>query len=237
MAPVTAVVSPGAYWTAVVVAAAGAAGLTLLGRRRPGPWRRVVARVLGTVLLADAVSYVVAEALAGTFVPKTDLPLALCNVAVLVVTAACWTEHPLLVEVTWFWGLAGTLQGLLTPDLSVGFPRLVFWQYVVGHTGVPVAAVFLVVGMGLHPRRHAAPRVLALTAAYTAAVGAVDALWGANYMFLRRPPSEWTVLRLLGPWPWYVLSAAGVATVLVAALDAPFWAERHRHDDRAPARR
>ena len=47
-------------------------------------------------------------------------------------------------------------------------------------------------------------------------------------MFLRSPPGEWTLLRLLGPWPWYVVSAAGVALVLLTLLDAPFWPQRRR---------
>ena len=46
-------------------------------------------------------------------------------------------------------------------------------------------------------------------------------------MFLRRPPSEWTLLKVLGPWPWYICSAAGVAIVLITLLDMPFWHSRH----------
>jgi hypothetical integral membrane protein (TIGR02206 family) len=147
---------------------------------------------------------------------------------VLVAAAACLWRTPLLVELTYFWGLAGTLQGVLTPDLSVGFPHLVFWQYVVGHLGIVFAALFLVVGLGIAPRRYAVPRVVAITLGYTALVGLVDAITGANYMFLRRPPGEWTLLRLLGPWPWYLASATGVTIVLFLALDAPFWASRRR---------
>jgi hypothetical integral membrane protein (TIGR02206 family) len=127
---------------------------------------------------------------------------------------------------TWFWGMAGTLQAVVTPDLSAGFPHLAFFQYLVGHLGVVLAAMFLVVGMGIVPRRKAAIRVFAITVCYSAVVGLVDAVAGANYMFLRRPPSNWTLLRLLGPWPWYTLSAAGVAAVLFTLLDMPFWPAR-----------
>ncbi len=225
---VLAVVSPGAYWGAVGVTALAIAGLCWAGGRRPGRWRAWLADALGLVLLADAVSFVVSEILAGSFSPRTDLPLALCDMAVLVAAAACLTRQDLLVEITWFWGLAGTLQGLLTPDLDVGFPHLAFFEYVVGHAGIVLAACFLVVGFGLHPRPRAAPRVFVLTLAYTALVGTVDGLAGANYMFLRQPPPEWTLLSVLGPWPWYIFSAAGVAVVLLTVLDLPFWPERRR---------
>ena len=223
-----ATVSPLAYWSAVAGAGAGCVALCIVARRHPGPWRTVVARALGTVLLADAVSYSVGLAVAGTWSPKTSLPLALCDIGVLVAAVACWWETALLVELTYFWGLAGTLQGILTPDLNVGFPHLVFFQYVVGHVGIVAAALFLVVGSGIVPRRRAAPRVLAITLAYSAVVGIVDAVTGANYMFLRAPPGEWTLLRVLGPWPWYIASAVGVAAILVTLLDTPFWAGRRR---------
>jgi len=223
---VTAAVSPGAYWPSVALAALCCALVCRAGRRHPGPWRPVVARLIGALLLSDAVSYAVGEALAGTWSAKTSLPLALCDVGVLVAALACWWRVPVLVELTYFWGLAGTLQAVVTPDLNVGFPHLVFFQYVVGHLAIVLAALFLVVGMGMAPRPGAVPRVFALTALYTALVGLVDGLTGANYMFLRAPPGEWTLLRVLGPWPWYTLSAAGVAVVLMTLLDLPFWRAR-----------
>ena len=225
-ATLTATVSPAAYWGFVAAGAVLCAGLCLGARARPGPWRPVAARVIGVLLLADAISDGVALALQGTWSARTSLPLPLCDVAVLVAVGACWWRTPLLVELTYFWGLAGTLQAVVTPDLDVGFPHLVFFQYVVGHVGIVVAALFLVVGMRLVPGPHAVARVFVLTAAYTAVVGLVDGLSGANYMFLRAPPGEWTVLRLLGPWPWYVMSATGVALVLLVVLDLPFRAGR-----------
>ncbi len=230
---IDAVVSASAYWTSVIVLLVLCAGLCVLARRRPGPWTETVSRVIGVCLVADAVSYTVAEVRQGTWSASTSLPLALCNVAVLVAAAACWWHVPVLVELTWFWGMAGTLQGLLTPDLNVGFPHLVFVEYVTGHAGIVVAALFLVVGMHRWPRPGAVWRVLVISVVYTAFVGLVDATTGANYMFLRRPPGEWTVLRLLGPWPWYLLGATGVALVLFGLLNAPFWLARRRSGDSA----
>ena len=235
-----AVVSPFAYGLCVLVGLVACAAACLGARRRPGTWTLTVARLVGLALALDACSYTVGLLVAGTWSARTSLPLPLCDVAVLVAAAACFWRTPLLVELTYFWGLAGTLQGVLTPDLSTGFPHLVFWQYVIGHLGIVFAALFLVVGLGLAPRRHAILRVFAITLAYSALVGLVDALTGANYMFLRRPPGEWTLLRLLGPWPWYLLSVTGVALVLLTALDAPFWPSRRReaahHADEAATR-
>jgi hypothetical integral membrane protein (TIGR02206 family) len=215
-----------AYALSVGVGAVACAGLCVQGRRRPGRWRRTAARALSLLLVADAVTWTVGLAVGGGWSWRSDLPLALCDLATLVAAAACWWPVPVLVELTYFWGLAGTLQAVVTPDLGVGATHLEFWEYVVAHVGIVTAALFLVVGLGLRPRRHAVPRVFVITAAYTAFVGLVDWATGANYMYLRRPPAEWTLLRVLGPWPWYVLSAAGVAFVLLVLLDLPFHTRR-----------
>lgn len=163
----------------------------------------------------------------GSWTARESLPLALCDVALVLAAAACWwPTHPLLIELTWFWGLAGTLQAVATPDLSVSFPHLEFFEYVVGHLGIVIAALYLVVGLGYRPRAGSVWRVFTITVGYTAFVGLIDALTGADYMFLASRPVQWSLLSVLGPWPWYIGSAAGVALLLLFALDAPFRAGR-----------
>jgi hypothetical integral membrane protein (TIGR02206 family) len=175
------------------------------------------------VLAADAVVFATDPLVNGTWTARDSLPLALCDVALVVAAVACWWPcYALLIELTWFWGLAGTLQAIATPDLSVGFPHLEFFEYVVGHVGIVFAALYLVVGLGYRPRAGAVPRVFAITVVYTGFVGLIDWWIGADYMFLASRPVHWSLLSVLGPWPWYILSAAGVALVLLVILDAPF---------------
>jgi hypothetical integral membrane protein (TIGR02206 family) len=215
-----------AYVTTLVVTALVAVGLCTAARRRPGHWQVVANRLLAVVLVATSVAWFVTTVSQARFSVATSLPFALCDLAALVAAAALLTRQRLLVEVTYFWGLAGTVQALITPDLSQHYPSTVFFEYVVGHGAIVCAALFLVAGQRLAPRHLAVPRVFAVTIAYTAFVGLVDALTGGDYMYLRKPPGEWTLLRVLGPWPWYIASAAGVAVVLFALLDLPWWISR-----------
>jgi hypothetical integral membrane protein (TIGR02206 family) len=216
------VASPAAYISAVALAVVLCAALCLDARRRPGRWTVVAARVLGLALAAVAASWILQSVVDGPWTAAGSLPLPLCDVALIVAAVACWWPHPLLVELTWFWGLAGTLQAVITPDLSVAFPHLIFFQYVIGHLGIVIAALYLVVGLRVTPRPGAVVRTFAITVAYTAFVGAVDAVTGGDYMFLRSRPASWSLLNLLGPWPWYIAGATGVAVVLLVLLDLPF---------------
>ncbi|HEY6875888.1 MAG TPA: TIGR02206 family membrane protein [Candidatus Dormibacteraeota bacterium] len=209
--------------TAVLVAAA---------RRSPGRW--LVA--FGAVLVIDEISwwvYVVRGGVPGS-VLAWSLPLQLCDVAIFAAAAALWTRRQLLVEVTYFWGLAGTIQALLTPDLPQHFPMYPYWQYYIAHGGVVAAALVLVVGLRIHPRPRAVFGVAAITLAYAAVVAAVDAVTGADYMYLRAKPASPTLLDAMGPWPVYVVAASVIGAVLFAALDAPFRFARRKALRTAP---
>ena len=215
--------TPAAYWVAVAIGALVCVTLCTACRRWPGPWVVWAGRAISLVLALDAVVYVVVPLVQRSWSVHASLPLALCNLALLVAAVACWwPSWSLAVELTYFWGLAGALQAVVTPDLAAGFPQLEFFEFVVGHLGVVIAALYLVVGLRLQPRPGSVRRVFAVTAAYTAFVGWFDWLTGSNYMFLAAIPATDSLLSVLGPWPWYILSAAGVALVLFWLLDLPF---------------
>lgn len=228
-------VHPGvAYWTAVGVAAViGTAACVVARRDRGGPAATWIGRGLCLLLAADAAVFVLRPLVDGGWTARASLPFNLCDFALVVAAVTCWFPvWQLGVELTYFWGLAGTLQAVATPDLSVPFPHVQFFLFVVGHLGIVLAVAYLVLGLGRTPRRGAVLRVFVITAAYTAAVGLIDYLTGGNYMFLAHRPPESTLLSVLGPWPWYIASAAGVALVLFTVLDLPF---RLRRDGLPPA--
>jgi len=212
------------YWTAVALCAAAGACAVGYARRADEVRARRVGRGIAVVLGADAAAFVVDRATTSHFAAARSLPLDLCDLVLLVGAVACSVEArwPLGVELTWFWGMAGTLQAIVTPDLSATFPHVEFFEFVVGHVGCVVAALYLIVGRGLRPRPNAVRRVFAMTLGYTAIVGAVDAATGGNYMYLRRVPGHVSLLSELGPWPWYIASAAGIALAMFVLLDLPF---------------
>lgn len=228
-----------AYIATLVVTVVTATALCVAGRRhggipdRPARWIRPANALLAAALLVTSGLWLDTTLGGQPFSAATSLPFALCDVAAVVAAAALLTRNRLLVEVTYFWGIAGSLQSLLTPDLKVGWPSLEFVEYVVAHAAIVCAALFLVVGQRLVPRRRAVVRTWLITLGYSAFVGALDAVTGGDYMYLRHVPGEWTLLSVLGPWPWYIVSAAAVALVLFTVLDLPFRNARERDDPRA----
>jgi hypothetical integral membrane protein (TIGR02206 family) len=207
---------------ALAVTAALCAGLCAGARLRPGGWTRVAARLLALVLVANLAVWQIVTIAQGHWSATNGLMLDLCPVSAVVGAAALWTRRRLLAELTYFWGCAGAVQGLLTPDPRYRFPDYFYFQFYVTHAGVVLAAVFLVVGLRLAPRPGAVARVFGLTLAFTVAAAIADVVTGGNYMFLRDQGGRGTLLDLMGPWPWYIASGIGLALVFLLVLDAPF---------------
>lgn len=204
------------------VIAACTAALVTGARLRPGAWTAPACRILALVILANELGWWVWLGFQHTWSAAFVLPLQLCDVVALVAAAALWFRRPLLVELTYFWGLAGTANGLISPDLPDHFPSYLFLQYFVAHGAIVAAALLLVVGLRITPRRGAVGRVVALTLALVMIDAAANALTGGNYMYLRHTPDVPNLLDLMGPWPVYILAAAGLALALFVALDLPF---------------
>jgi hypothetical integral membrane protein (TIGR02206 family) len=209
----------------IVTAAAGAFALVLAGRLNT-TWLVRLSRVLALVILGAYLAEQGANALRGTWTVERSLPLHLTDAVTLVAVAALWSWGPLVVELTYFWGLSASLQAVLTPDLDQAFPSIFYFTYFTAHSGAVVAAILLVFGLGMAPRRGAVGRAYVATAALAALAAAGDLVTGGNYMFLREKPSRPSLLDLMGPWPWYIGAAALLALVLYVLLDLPFGRRR-----------
>jgi hypothetical integral membrane protein (TIGR02206 family) len=197
--------------------------LCFAARRAPGRWIDAVAALIALVLVIAELSwqpYVIAN---HAWSVGASLPIQLCDVGGFVAAAALLGRQLLLVEVAYFWGLGGTLQALLTPDLGdKHFPSFPYLQFYVTHDLVILAALFLVIGLALYPRPGAVRRIFVLTLAFAVLVGLFDLLTGGNYMYLRQVPASGSLLNLMGPWPWYIAAGAVLTLAVLTILNAPF---------------
>jgi len=189
-------------------------------RRHGGRWEVPAARALALLVLAAWAGEYVADVVEGIWSVRFDLPLQLTDAVSLATVVALWTRRAAFVELVYFWALTASLQATLTPDLSYSFPSVFYFTFFAHHVGAVVAACYLVFGAGLLPRRGAVWRVYAATWAWAALAALGDVITGGNYMFLREKPAEGSLLSVMGPWPWYIVSIAAVGLLLLLALDA-----------------
>jgi hypothetical integral membrane protein (TIGR02206 family) len=202
----------------LVALAVTAGGAVLLTRRCHPP---TVARALALCILAAFLAEQATYALRGDWKLRVNLPFQLTDAVTLVAVAALWRpQAALLVELLYFWAFSASLQALITPDLGQSFPDVLYLTYFVTHAGAVLAACLLVVGCRRLPRSGAVWRVYALTAGVAGLAAVATVATGGNYMFLRRKPVHGSLLDVMGPWPWYILTAAALGLVIFLALDA-----------------
>jgi hypothetical integral membrane protein (TIGR02206 family) len=211
------------------VTAAVAVAAALLARHdRDGTRTRLGARALAVALVLNEVAFRIVHGLDRGLSARTDLPLQLTDAATVAAVIALWWGSPLAFELTWFWAGSATVQALLTPDLRQSFPDYRWWWFVIAHGGVVVAAVLMAWGMRRTPRPGAVARAYAWSLGVTALAAAGCLLFDGNYMYLRRRPRGGSLLDVMGPWPWYIVSAAALALALFWLLDRPFDGRRRR---------
>ena len=150
------------------------------------------------------------------------LPLHLCSAALVLSVFMLWRRSYRLYEVAYFWGLGGGLAAILTPDIPFGFPHPWFIVFFTGHSLAPLAIVYATFVFDWRPRLRSVGIALAATVAYAALIYPVNLMLGTNYLYLVHKPYQPSPIDYLGPWPWYLLSLAGITAVLCLLLYLPF---------------
>lgn len=156
-------------------------------------------------------------------------PLHLCDMAAITGFFALVFRNRMAAELTYFWGLAGTLQALFTPSTCYDFPSPAFFAFFQLHSAVVITAFYLPIGLGWRPRKGVVLRAWFWGLGYMALAGAVNFLIGSNYGFLREKAED-SLMVLLGPWPAYIGVMAGLALVFFAILALPFRLTRAQGD-------
>src|SRR5436853_7525493 len=184
---------------------------------------RAIIAVLSTVLIFNYIAYLIFVRSYGMVTWRQMLPLQLCDWGMVVVIIAMWTGNQRWFEVAYFWGIGGTLQAVLTPNLRFGFPDLRFISFFTSHSGIIIGVVFLMLTRRYRPYFMSIVRVWLWSELYFVITFAVDELTGVNYGFLLHKPEAFSILAFLSDsWPFYLLQLHGVALLFFLGLYAPF---------------
>lgn len=184
---------------------------------------RYISITLAIILLLNKAAEYATIYVTGEFDFPNALPMHLCDWSAITVIIALLWRRQLPFELAYFWGLGGTLQATLTPDLQHEFPDIHFITFFVSHGGTLVAILFLAIGLRMRPYPMSLVRIFIWSNIYLAAAGATDFLLGTNYGYLRHKPLSASLLDYFGPWPLYILSLEGMAFVSFLIYYIPFF--------------
>jgi hypothetical integral membrane protein (TIGR02206 family) len=184
--------------------------------------RRRFRYVLAAFLILQEISYNLWRLANGTWSVGTSLPLHLCGAAILLSAVMLVNDSYALYEITYFWGFGGAIQALLTPDSTYGFPHYRFFQVFLSHGAIVTASVYMTFVVGYRPTFRSVKKVFLITNAYMVVIALFNWAVGGNYLFICHKPETPSLLDVLGPWPWYVLSLELVGLAFFVLFYAPF---------------
>jgi hypothetical integral membrane protein (TIGR02206 family) len=177
---------------------------------------------LASFLLFTQVGFIAWCVLTGNGSVDYSLPFHLCDMAALLTALMLFSDRYHVFDLIYFWGLGGSLQALLTPDVAYPFPHLVFFIFFLGHGALLTAIFFMIWVKKYRPTFKSVLRTFIITNLYMVLVAGVNVITGGNYMFICRPPVGTTLISYLGPWPWYILSLEGVGLAIFLLCYSPY---------------
>lgn len=147
-----------------------------------------------------------------------SLPFQLCSIMMWLSAGLLLTRNRKLYEVTFFIGILGAVQALLTPNLDAAFPQFRFFHFFLAHGAIIGASVFFTAVEGYRPRISSVFKAIAWLHILAVPAAVTNYFTGSNFMFLARKPDTASMLDLLAPWPWYLLQLEIVTLVLCGLL-------------------
>src|SRR2546423_13594165 len=184
---------------------------------------RIIARLLAGLLLFNYVGYEIYLAVTAGLAWQRALPFQLCDWAMVAILVALLTGRERWLEVAYFWGIGGTLQAILTPDLKYAFPHIRFITFFVAHSGIVIAIAFMMIMKKFRPHWFSIVRVFLWSELYFVVTITVDLLTGENYGYLLYQPAAASLLDLLShERVIYILQMHLLALIFFVVLYLPF---------------
>jgi hypothetical integral membrane protein (TIGR02206 family) len=236
---------------ALPISVAGAGVLAWVGRRSPSAASALRLALAGLLAVSEA-TLLLWPLLARTWAASSTLPLQLSDLAtILMIGALVGGRSSRLAGVAYLMAVPSALLALAFPAPGAVPPSPLYYAFWVDHASLLAGAMVIgaarpgpSVGWGMVVWAWLA------TASLASVDGVVNLATGGDYMFLRRPPAGWDPLRIMGPWPLYVLVAFLICPVILALAELPAWGlqgaqrrtenagkDRPKTADEAPQRR
>lgn len=163
---------------------------------------------------------------------KTDLPLYLCSLIALLIPLFTYYRRYWMFEILLFWIIGGTLQGIVTPDLAIGFPSFDYFRYWVVHLGLMSIIFYFIFVFKMQPKLKSVFKSFLALQVYVVLMVLVNYVLEANYFYLNEKPKSASLLDYFGEWPYYILIGQLIIIPLFLLIYLPFYLVSRYKDNR-----
>ena len=161
--------------------------------------------LVGVFLCSRVVFMQIYQLYTGIWIAASSIPIHLCGLSSILAGVLMFKRNQLAYECLFYWGLAGALQSLLTPEFTLGKDNpIIFADYFISHGGIIFSALYLTIILGMRPREKSWLKIFFLSQLLIPIIGTINWLFNANYMYLCDKPIVDNPL-LIGEWPVYLI--------------------------------
>lgn len=163
---------------------------------------------------------------------KISLPLQLCSFALYSSLFLLFTGKQIFFEMSYFLGLGGALQALITPNLEYHFPHVRWYHFTVIHSMLILVPLYFIIVHKYRITYKSLFRVMGISTGLMAFVMLMNHLLDANYMFINEQPEFPSMIdifvKVFGPWPFYLIGMLLLAFFIFVLLYLPFGEQQLR---------
>jgi len=159
---------------------------------------------------------------------KTDLPLYLCSLMALLIPVLTYYRKYWMFEVLVFLVIGGTLQAVITPDITTGFPSFDYFRYWIAHLGLLIIIFYFIFVFKMRPKLKSVFKSFFALQVYVLFVIVINHLLNTNYSYLNSKPKSLSLLDYFGEWPYYIVVCQLIVIPLFLVIYLPFYISKRR---------
>ncbi|MBY0144308.1 TIGR02206 family membrane protein [Neobacillus niacini] len=172
---------------------------------RDGEWRKAELAI-GISLILIEVCYHIWMVVNDMWNVSHSIPLELCSLSLILSVLLLLTRKKIIYEILLFTALLGASQAIFTPLLNFDFPHFRFFHFFYTHLFMIWIVFYFTWVIGYRPTIWSVVKLSVFLNVLLPIIMLINKAVGGNYMFLSHKPNSASLLNLLGPYPWYIVS-------------------------------
>jgi len=152
---------------------------------------------------------------------STDMALHMCGFSLILTSWALYSKRQYAFELSYFWGIAGASQAILTPDFTDIWNPLGVFVFFFSHTMIILNVIWLMVVEGMRLRKSALLNTILITNGFVFLMSIINQFIDGNYWYICVRPNADSPF-LMGEWPYYIIGIQFFGVLIMGLIFLPW---------------
>jgi hypothetical integral membrane protein (TIGR02206 family) len=153
---------------------------------------------------------------------QKNLPLHMCSIMIWVSIWGLITRKRFAMALMYFFGIAGAIQAIITPDAIYAFPHLRFMNTWFSHSLLIISGFWVLFVEGYRPTLKDVRNCFIAVHAFALPVYLINITIDAGYLYLGKKPETASLMDFFPEWPWYFFILQGLLLLIMIGMYLPF---------------